>query len=338
MSYGILAVGECLGEPVSVAAEASRYLDDPRRITASGYRGFHRAPDSTGVTDLAAEAGRRALARAGLRPSDVDLVVLAINDLAEYLYWDPATVTAEKIGVRGPEALLVNQACVGGVTAFDAAAGKFATHPGHRVVLLVAATRVCEPYWNRMDSSLALMSDGAAAAVLLRDHPRCTWLGTEVVSDGRYADISRLEVGGAAEPFRAGGGPVEPVENPVAGANRLLGNDIRAVIGFVRYDRERAREVVERACARAGRSIGQIEHLLGTHGTAQAIRDHAELLGVPLERTSARVAADHGHFGCADQVIALGRLLDSGRLRPGDLVALSGNGTGMNWACTLLRA
>lgn len=337
VTFGVVAVGECLGEQRDVADEASLYLADPGRAAGWGYRYFHRAPDSVGLTDLAAEAGRRALRHAGVQPEDVDVVVLAMADVPEYLYWDPAAATADKVGVRHAEAVLINQACSAGVASFDIVAGKFATHPDYRVALLVTANRVCEAYWNRMDSSTAIMSDGAAAAVLVRDHQSCVWLTTEVISDGRYADFSRLEMGGAARPFRTGDKAPAPIGNPVDLMNEFLGNDLRAVIGFLRHSRERSREVVERACKRVGLPIDAIRYFLHLNGTAKALADYAQLFRVPQSHTNAEVAAEHAHFGSADQLLALGRGLAHRRFQPGDIVALTSTGNGMHWACTLLR-
>lgn len=44
-----------------------------------------------------------------------------------------------------------------------------------------------------------------------------------------------------------------------------------------------------------------------------------------------------GHFGPADQLLSLERLLTAGELVTGDMVALLSMGSGMHWTCTLLR-
>jgi 3-oxoacyl-[acyl-carrier-protein] synthase III len=337
MTFGIMAIGECLGEKRGVAAEAATYVENPDLVDGWGYRYFHRAPDSVGLTDLGAEAGRRALSRAGVRPDEVDVVVLAMTDVPEYLYWDPAAATADKVGIRPAEAILINQACGAGVASFDIVAGKFCTHPDYRVALLVTAHRVCEAYWNRMNSSPAIMSDGAVAAVLVRGHSSCAWLTTEVISDGRYADVARLASGGAARPFRTGDSAPEPIGNPAGLMYEFLGHDVRAVVGFVRMSRERSLEVVEQACKRADIKLDTIRYFFHVNGNARALADYAALFRVPMSRTNAEVAAEHGHFGCADQLLAFGRALTQRQCRPGDVVALTSIGNGMHWACTLIR-
>ncbi|MFC9285737.1 3-oxoacyl-[acyl-carrier-protein] synthase III C-terminal domain-containing protein [Streptomyces sp. NPDC057052] len=337
MTYGITAFGTALGEPCSVEETVEAYTDDRKKVEDWGYRRYYRAPDGTGLTDLAAAAGRRALDRAGMPADRVDLVVLAMADIPEYLYWDPAVATQAKLGTHRAEALLVNQACSSGVLGFDAAAGKFATHPDYGVALLITVNRVCEAYWNRMDSSTAITSDGAAAAVLVRDADRCRWLATEVISDGRYANVAHLPGGGAARPVTPEHPDPGRVGNPVALMNAFLGHDLRAKVRFMGETRDNSIRVLERACARAGVPVADVSHLLHMNGTAQGLAEFARDMGVPLERTNAEVALDHGHLGCADQLFSLATLLDARRIPEGAVVALSSTGNGMHWGCTLLR-
>lgn len=338
MSYGIAAVGSVLGEPLDVAAHAGAYTKDMQRIRDWGYRTFHRADDRAGLTDLAVEAGRRAMDKAGITAEDVDLVVLAMSDVPEYLYWDAAAACQAGLGALNAEALLVNQACSAGVMAFDAVAGKFATHPEYRVALLVAANRVCEQYRNRMESDTSVTSDGAAAAVLVRDHPASRWLTTQIMSDGRYAHLFRLPGGGAAQPFSPSNPDPGILVSPFDRMEEHFGTDVPSMLAFVRQIRRNNREVVERACARASVSFGDVRRVLHVNENIRALRKFAEDLDLPLERTNADIAMEHGHLGSADQIHAFGTLLDERRLAPGDVVALTSTGTGMHWTCTLVRA
>jgi 3-oxoacyl-[acyl-carrier-protein] synthase-3 len=337
MSFGIVATGHALGDPCSVDQEAPAYTGNPDRVRAWGYRTFHRAADRVGITDLATTAARHALARAGVTADQIDLVVLAMTDIPERLYWDAAAATQARLGAKHAAAVLVNQACSSGVMAFDAVAGRFATHPDCQLALLIAANRVCEPYWNRMESCTAVMSDGAAAAIMARGHDRCQWLATEVISDGRYADFSSLSSGGAAQPFTAGAAAPEPVGAPRQLMEEFLGHDVRRLVEFSRLSRENTRTVFERACKRAGLTPADVRHMVYMNGTAKALHEFALAFGLPPENTNADIAPDYGHLGCADQLLAFGVMLDQGRFEDGTVVALNSAGNGMHWACTMLR-
>src|SRR6266540_1131784 len=336
-SFGVLAMGHVLGEPVEVAQAAGEYTDDVTKIETWGYRTFHRAEAGTGLTDLAESAGQLALKRSGVDAADVDLLVLAMSDIAEHLYWDPAAATQARLGAHQAEALLLNQACVSGVLSFDAVAGKFATHPEYRTALVIAANRVCEQYWNRMESTTSISSDGAAAAVLVRDHPRCRWLATATISDGRYANFFRLSLGGAAHPFRPGEHRPALVDNPFDRLEDFFGRDHRAMLRFVETIGERNREVLARACAQACVAPESVTRVIHQNDNLRAFAELAEELAIPLERTNVALAMQLGHLGCADHLLCLESHLAAGDLAAGDIVALTSVGSGMHWACTLLR-
>lgn len=335
--FGIAGFGEALGEPVDVAEAAPRFTDDPDRVRGLGYRTFHRATDNVGLVDLAEAAGSAALADAGVAAEDVDLVVLAVSDLVEYLYWDPAAATQARLGAHRAEALLLNQACGGGVAAFDLVAGKFAVHHEFDTALVIGANRVCEQYWNRMEVSNCVFSDGAAAAVLRRDHPRCRWLTTEVITDGRYADFMRMDIGGAARPFDTGMTDPVRVKGAADRLREFFDGDPRRMFEFVTTTRARGREVVERACARAGMAVDALARIVHFHDNQVAIAELAQDLDLPFTRTNAALATAHGHLGCADQLLGLRHHLTEGELSDDDVVALTSTGSGMHWACTLLH-
>jgi len=325
MSFGLTMFGH--------ATAASATIDGPAR----GYRSYHCAAPEVGITDLAVAAGEDAMKNAQVDPGDVDFLVLAIADLPEYLYWDAAASVQARLCAHRAETMLVSQGCGGGVLAFDVVAGKFATHPDYGTALLIAANRVCEQYWDRWESTTSVNSDGAAAAVAVRGHGSCRWLVTEAISDGRYADFLRMETGGARQPFRSGEGADPRVPRLIDRIDSFFAGDARAALGFASLSSRRNGEVFRKACARAGISPSSVARVLYLHDNANAFADLADELGIPLSRTNRELAAEHGHFGSADQLFDLGRLVDDGELCHGDVVALMSQSSGMHWTCTLLE-
>jgi 3-oxoacyl-[acyl-carrier-protein] synthase-3 len=339
MTFGILSFGAALGEPTAVVDAVSEYDEDVERILAYKYRNVLRSPDGVGLTDLAVDAGRKAIEAAGIVPAELDLVVLAITDIAEYLYWDAAASVAHRLGADGAEAVLLSQACTAGVVSLDALAGKFATHPDYRTALVVAVNRTSETYWNRMSTQPMVFSDGAAAAVVRRGHPRLRWLVTEVLTDGRYADLYRLDAGGATLPFGSGEFDEEA----------LRARDAWSVMEFFDYDAERFEafaaelddrtcQVVDAACKRVDIERAQLARLIMLSDNSEAMTKLAGRLGLPMERTNLELALEYGHLGAADQLYCLGQYSAENSLVAGDKVALVSRGRGMHWACTILEA
>jgi 3-oxoacyl-[acyl-carrier-protein] synthase III len=326
MSFGLVSFGEALGDPVPVADVVGQYTDDVHRVLGYGYRRVHRSAPEVGLTDLAERAARQALDAAARAAADVDLLVLAVTDLTEHLYWDAAADLAHRLGAVNAEAVLLTQACTTGVLSFDTVAGKFATHPRYATALIVAANRTCEAYWNRMDTQPMVFSDGAVAAVARRGHPRVRWLATEAATDGRYAGFYRLDEG--TEP---------PAVRDVWHVMEFFDYDAEQFEQFARDLDERAVRVTERACERADVKVADLARLILVGDNERSMTALARAHGVPMERTNRDLAAEHGHLGAADQLFGLSRLLAAGELGAGDRVALISLGRGMHWACTVVE-
>jgi len=330
----MVSFGSVLGEPAAVADIAAEYTEDVERVLEYGYRAIHRCPPEVGLTDLAEDAARRALKESGIDAGELDLVVLAITDIPEYLYWDPAASLQARLGADRAEAVLIAQGCVGGITCFDTLAGRFATHPEYRRALVVGANRTCEDYWNRMDTHSLLFSDAAAAAVVDRDHPRLRWRASEVITDGRYADFFLLEQGGAADPFRTGA--PTPTARDAWDIMEFFDYDADRFEAFIDLMNDRVREVVERACRRVGARVSDLSRVVLLNDNRQTLTAQAQRLGVPLTRTNLEISLARGHFGAADHLLNLQHHLSAGDLGAGELVALAGMGRGMHWAATIV--
>ncbi|MET9499276.1 3-oxoacyl-[acyl-carrier-protein] synthase III C-terminal domain-containing protein [Streptomyces sp. NPDC006552] len=338
MGFGVSALGYQLGEEVPVLDVAAEYTDDMERVRTYASRFMHRSAPGVGLTDLSYEATRKALDGAGVRAGQIDLLVLAVTDLTEYLYWDAAASLLHRLGADGAEAVLLTQACSSGVAGFDLVAGKFATHPEYRTAVVVAASRVAEPYWNRLETGAGCFSDGAVAAVVRRDHDELRWRAGEITTDGTHVDFFRLEAGGAAVPF---GTPEAAAAPPRVGGiedvKAYFANDTERISAFGTHAREQYRLVVERACKRAGIGFDDLHRLLLPFDNQPAMSGLISALGFPPERTNLALAADYGHLGAADPLFALAREAESDTLRRGDHVALAAVGRGMSWACALFE-
>ena len=324
MSYGIVAIGESLGELVEVTDSViEEYTTNHETVRSWGYRHFYRAEDSTLLTDLAVQACEQALKEASVDASEVDLVVLAIADFAEYLCWDAAAAVQGRIGAVNAEAILVNQACCAGVMAFDTVAGRFATHENYRNALIVSSNRICDTYQNRMETSTSVLSDGAVAALVRRGHERGRWLATETITDGRYADFFRMDVGGTAQPFGTSGtadeDDLQKQANPLDRVAEIFDNDARRMLEFFKKFGGNMREAVDRVCARTGIEPGEIKRFIHLNDNQQAMADISKALDVPLERLQRRSGPRSrplrlGRPDCS----ALHRLMQAGELQDGD--------------------
>jgi 3-oxoacyl-[acyl-carrier-protein] synthase-3 len=336
VEFGIAGFGYAFGEDQDVKQTAGSYVTDPERVVRWGYRTFHRAADGVTQTALATGAARGALTRAGVDPSEVDLVALAVSELPEYPYWDSSAALARELGIRERQTLLLTEGCACGVTGLGAVAGQLLLQPELDTVLFTAVNRVSEFHRNRMNVNNAVHSDGAVAVVLRRGHGRNAWLATEQLTDSDFCDWFRTDYGGSVAPVPPPGWSSATAESGTQRVQEHFQKDPKQLQAFNNLLNARVIEVVERACKRAGVSRGDLDRFIYINDP-DGITDLAELLGLPLERTNFDMAVAHGHMGSADQLTALGHYLERGELTAGDLVALTGISIGMRWYCTLVR-
>ena len=77
MGFRIAGTGHCVPDRILTNADLEKMVEtsDEWIVTRTGIRERHIAGPDTATSDLAAEAGRRALQNAGIEPGEVDLVI-----------------------------------------------------------------------------------------------------------------------------------------------------------------------------------------------------------------------------------------------------------------------
>ncbi|MFF6886672.1 3-oxoacyl-[acyl-carrier-protein] synthase III C-terminal domain-containing protein [Streptomyces sp. NPDC012421] len=334
---GIVAVGTAFGEPCDVRETAAEYLADPGVAEKMGYDTYYRLREGDTPTALAARAAREALEDADLDVDDLDLLIVGVSDIPEYLGWDTSAAVARALGARTVPTVQFTQSCAAWSPALDHAAGAMALSPDTDTVLLVLVNVLSEAHANRMDFNATIASDGAVAAVLRRDHPRLRRLSSAHLTNSAYADLFRIEYGGATAPVAPEGEGNLDVDPKIA-VFRHFDRDPARFEEFEQEIRARLAGVVDTALVRAGRERHEIARLVFINDNQRAVQEAGEAIGLPVERTNADLARELGHMGAADQLVCLWRHVEAGELAKGDLVALAGiSAPGMHWFCTLIE-
>lgn len=258
-----------------------------------------------GTTELAVQAGRQALERAGVALDQIDLVIVATLSPDQAT---PATasVVQEALGLRCG-AFDLNAACSGFVYGLVVAAGILGT--GMRHVLVIGAESMSRLVdWDDRTTAI-LFGDGAGAVVLSSSGPDDAILGWDLGSDGSAAGILRADIGGCVT---MDGGAV-------------FRRAVRAMV-----------DSSERAMRGAGVEADDLALVVPHQANRRIIEASTHRLGIPMERV-VMVLERTGNTSAASIPIALTDGVDAGRLDRGDLVLMTGFGAGMTWASVVLR-
>jgi 3-oxoacyl-[acyl-carrier-protein] synthase-3 len=281
----------------------------------TGIRERHIADPSQSTSDLAAEAGREALAAAGMRATDLDLIIVATST-PDQIFPSSACLLQAKLGASGSAAFDVQAVCTGFVYALSVADGLIRAGQ-HRRVLVVGAevfSRILD--WNDRGTAV-LFGDGAGAVVLSADSKPGV-LGSVLHADGSQAHI--LSVPGSVCGGRIEGSP-------------YLQMDGQAVFKFaVRVLDEVARETV----ARCGLTTADIDWLIPHQANQRILEATAKRLGIDASRVVVTVDR-HANTSAASVPLALDVAVRDGRIRAGHRVMLEGVGGGFTWGAALVQ-
>src|SRR5512142_1332532 len=131
---------------------------------ASSIRTRFYAPDECATSDLAVEAARDALKEAGLKPEDLDMVILG-TDSPDYITPSTSVVVQHKLGAKNAGTFDIGCACASFPTGLATASGLIATNPAIKSVLVVGVY-LMHKLTAPDDAMIFFYGDGAGAALL----------------------------------------------------------------------------------------------------------------------------------------------------------------------------
>ncbi|MFK4224624.1 beta-ketoacyl-ACP synthase III [Streptomyces sp. NPDC019890] len=321
----VAGVGSWLPARVVTNHDLSAELDtsDEWIRSRTGIAQRHVIDEGMATSDLAVEAGFRALKSAGA--SDVDAVLVATTTPDRPC---PATApdVAGRLGLGPVPAFDVAAVCSGFVYSLAVASGFIAAGIAERVLVIGA-----DAYSTILDpqdrTTRAVFGDGAGAVVLragTADEEGA--LGPyDLGSDGSLADLITIPAGGSRQ-RSAPGQSVERADHYF----QMQGK--RVYRNAVAHMSQSARRVL----ASAGWSADTLDHVVAHQANQRILDAVAAELDVPGERVVSQIERV-GNTSAASIPLALADAAASGTLRPGQRVLLTAFGGGLTWASTVLR-
>ena len=272
--------------------------------------GIHRRHVGGSTMSLSVESARKAIAMAGLQPSDIDGLVLATTTPDRQV---PATsaAVARELGLTCG-AFDINAACSGFVYALAVAHGLIAI--GSQKVLLVGTdtlSRITD--WTDRNTAV-LFADGSGAAVLEAVDGPGHLLAWDIDADGSAEDLLYAEIGG----------------NIQMDGKEVFRRAVRIMV-----------DSAQKSLAIAGVGPDDIALVVPHQANTRIIDAACDRLGIPSERTAV-VLHETGNTSSASIPLALFDAATDGKmsgrsLRDGDLVLMVGFGAGMTAASAIVR-
>jgi 3-oxoacyl-[acyl-carrier-protein] synthase-3 len=317
----VRGVGACLPSRVITNAEMATIVDttDEWIVQRTGIRQRYVAGDGETTSTLATHAAEAALANAGLKPADIDLIIVATSS-PDYTFPAVATQVQAALGVRHGVAFDLQAVCSGFVFAV-ATADKFLVSGSHKRALVIGA----ETFSRLLDwtdrTTCVLFGDGAGAIVLeaAASDGKLTSPGiisTQLRSDGRHR--AKLYVDGG------------PSTTKTVGFLRMEGREVfKHAVGMVT-------DVIKACFDDAGVAAADIDWFVPHQANRRIIDASADKLGLAREKVVVTVDL-HGNTSAASIPLALDVAVKDGRIKKGDLVMIEAMGGGFTWGAALIR-
>jgi 3-oxoacyl-[acyl-carrier-protein] synthase-3 len=291
-----------------------------RSRTGIGSRYVMRTGES--LVEIAAAASRLALGRAGMKPADLDAIVVGTVS-SDYAFPSFACQLQSALGVDTIPAFDVAAACSGFVYAFSVADSAMRAGDWKRTLVVGTDALSTMVSWDDRRTAV-LFGDGAGAVVMVSEPGPRGVLGTVLRSAGQFADLLSVRATGIRATADS---EVRRDEND---AIKMRGPELFKVA--VKSMEDVTREVV----TRAGLAIDQIDLVIPHQANLRILNAVAERLGLDQSKVFTNIDR-YGNTSAASVPIALDEALEAGRIHDNDLVLLNACGGGLTWGASLLR-
>jgi len=282
-----------------------------RRIGSAGEKTYQ----------LAASAAQKALDAAGVKPGEIDLLVVGTVS-SHMLMPSCACYVQNEIGAVNAFAYDVNAACCGFLYGLDIADRHVRTDKAAKVLVIGAETLSSRVNWQDRNTCI-LFGDGAGAAVVghSEDDSRRI-LGTNHRSDGGLWGLLYMHQSPSLNP------ELQVEDNPgvhiVMEGREVFKHAVKAM-----------EEAIAGLFRQTGKSIDDVDLLIPHQANMRILNKLVERLGVESEKVVLNVM-NYGNTSAASIPIALDETCRSGRLEAGDTVLFCSFGGGLTWGATLL--
>jgi 3-oxoacyl-[acyl-carrier-protein] synthase-3 len=291
-------------------------------LTRTGIRERHVVDKGVATSDLATEAAKCALAHRGLKPADLDAIIVA-TVTPDMFFPATACLVQHKLGAPGVWGFDLSAACSAFVYALQAGA-KFVESGAHKKVMVIGSDVMSSilDYTDR--ATCILFGDGAGAVIL------------EPAEDGvGILDFQHeIDGSGGCSLYMPGGGSLNPsTHETVDKKMHVVHQDGQAVFKFAV---RKMGEVCETLLKRNGVTAKDIDCFIPHQANQRIIKATADRLGLNPESIIINIDR-YGNTTAATIPLAMHTAVEEGRLKKGDLVLLASVGAGFTVGATLLR-
>lgn len=327
MKASIAGTGSYLPSRIVDNAEMAKLVDtsDEWIITRTGIK-QRRYSEGESTWQMAEKAGLAALQSANIDAMDLDLIIVS-TVTPDYYTPSMSCLLQGKLGAKNAAAFDINAACSGFAYGLDVSCRYIESGRCKNVLLICAETLTkITDFTDR--NTCVLFGDGAGAVVLTAAESGGI-LDTYIAADGTGAAMLTSKALASINPLCMDPGPDVLDSRP----DRFIYMDGKEVYKFAV---KAMPDAMDRVLASAGRSIGEVDHIIPHQANARIIESVIAKYG--LDPAKVLITLDkYGNTSSASIPIGLDELNREGKLMRGDLILVVGFGAGLTTASALIQ-
>ncbi len=313
----ITGTGAYLPEKVLSNQDIEKIVDTSSDwiVSRTGISQRHIAREDEATSDMAAEAAKAAILKAGISANEVDLIIVATTT-PDLVFPSTAVMVQEKLGIKTGAAFDIQAVCSGFVYALSIA-DNFIKSGQAKAVVVIGADKMSSILNWEDRGTCVLFGDGAGAVVVQASEEEGRGiLSTNLHSDGSLRSILQAD-GGVSS-------------TGTVGKLTMQGTEV------FKHAVTKMEHGVREALERNNLSVSDIDWLIPHQANARILKQVASKLGVAPDKVALTVG-HHANTSAASIPLALAELDKSNKILKGQLVIFEALGGGLTWGSAVVR-
>lgn len=321
MRLKIISTGSYLPEKILTNDDMAKLVEtsDEWISTRTGIRQRHlvSSPEEN-TTYMATQAAKRALDNSGLKPEDIDIILVATVS-SDYITPSTACMVQKELGATNAVSFDINAACSGFLYGLNTIDAYFRSGIYKTAIIIGVETLSKIVDWSDR-STCVLFGDGAGAVVAKADESGM--LACLQGADGSHADVLLCKS--------------RSNNNPNVTTSKDLDYVYMNGQEVFKFAVRKVPECLNQLLEETGLTVDDIDYYLLHQANHRILTSIAKKLNLSMEKFPSNIDRC-ANTSAASIPILMDELNQQGVLKEGDVLFLSGFGGGLTWGAALLK-
>ncbi|MBW4634408.1 MAG: hypothetical protein KME30_21600 [Iphinoe sp. HA4291-MV1] len=332
-TVGITSIGYYIPSGILTSEEMAKLANLPVSVFSEKI-GINKKPIANKdehPSDMGIKAALEAIDKAGITPSEIDLIAYCGAGDYDYRFWSPAAKIQDEIRAENAFAFEVKNFCNSGNLGIHICRNMLLADPDLHYALVICSDKLSMllDYSDKDCLSTFIMADGAAAAILKKGEPSNQILSYHAITNGKLADFLMIPLAGTKFPVSG-----QEMDRKLSYLKVTNPKELERILSD--FYLENYSKVIQKSLNKSGYSINEVDFLFTNQVKKSLCHRILNFLGLTDEQTLISLP-EYGHLGAVDTMFCLAKTLEEKKIKPGNIVVLASSAAGFSWAALTVK-